>query len=363
MKKKLIIFLLCIFVVALLLPGCSKPAPAPAPAPGPSEPGEPAKDPFHVSFTAGRPGDPWYVLSHALATFINDRSDWLTAEVVATAGITDNTRLLMDDPAMRANHVNATMLPGANIWGEGVYFPLQIGMVAMLNDTWVTLDPDIKTLADFSGKTIVLPRDVPDGYTWIFRNWLDLAGVTDYRLMHGGIDARLTALRDGAAEVGLLPFDFYYPNTYTLSASMMELSSRGTLYFPNMGNIAENRRLIAEACETDPFTGDKVLPPLAAVVPANSFGPEQNEDQSFVSTPVYWSAGVEMPEDVVYEITRILWEAAEGGEFIPYHAMGQGLTTEFITMSFWADETERLANFHPGALKFYNEKGVTLKTF
>ena len=37
---------------------------------------------------AGRLGDPWFVLSQALAYFVNKQSDWLRLEVVATPGVT-----------------------------------------------------------------------------------------------------------------------------------------------------------------------------------------------------------------------------------------------------------------------------------
>lgn len=360
MKKKTLVFLLCVLLLVVMVSGCGK-KPA-AEAPKPAEETQ-KKEPVHISIAAGRPGDMWYVLSHALATFITERSDWLTADVVATAGVTDNTRLLMGEKALRGTHVNVTMLPGATIWGEGEYMPLKIGMLVMLNETFVTLNPRIKSLADFSGKTVVLPRDVPDGYAWIFRNMLDIAGATNYKLMHGGIDARLTALRDGAAQVGVLPFDYYYPGEFALSASLLELGARGTLYFPNQGDIHKSLAVITEACITDPFVGGKALPPLGMVAPAGALGTTQSEPMAFVSTPVYWSAGIEMPEDVVYEITRILYEAAKNGDFIPYHAMGKGLTVDFITRSFWEDENERFEMYHPGALKFYREIGVTLKSF
>ena len=359
MKKTVLLIFLCLLLAVFTVTGCSSTPPVEDP---PETNGE-TKEPVHISFAAGRPGDMWYVLSHALTTFINERSDWLTADVVATAGVTDNTRLLMGEEELRGTHVNVTMLPGATVWGEGEYLPLQIGMLVMLNETFVTLDPNIKTLADFSGKTVVLPRDAPDSYGWIFRNMLDLAGATNYSLMHGGIDARLTPLRDGAAEVGVLPFDFYYPNEFALSSSLMELGARGNLYFPNQGNISENLNIVTQACVTDPFVGDKALPPMGMVAPAGSLGATQTEDMVYVSTPVYWSAGTEMPEDVVYEITRILYEAAQNGDFVPYHAMGKGITADFLTMSFWADEQERRDMFHPGALKFYDEVGATLNAF
>lgn len=358
MKKRTLVIFMCLFLCVSIVTGCGSSPKEQAPAPAADK-----KEPYHISFAAGRPGDTWYVLSHALATFINERSDWLTADVVATAGVTDNTRLVVGDKNLRSTHVNVTMLPGATVWGEGQYMPLQIGMLCMLNETFVTLNPKIKTLADFSGKTVALPRDVPDGYAWIFRNMLDLGGAKGYKLLHGGTGDRLTALQDGAAEVGTLPFDFYYPNEYALSSQLMELGARGTLYYPNQGNIDQNLDFVAQACVTDPFVGKSELPPLGMIAPAKSIAETQTEDMVYVSTPVYWSAGVEMPEDVVYEITRILYEAAKNGDFEPYHAMGKGIKPEFLPMSFWKDDAQIKAMFHPGALKYYNEVGAELKSF
>ncbi len=85
--------------------------------------------------------------------------------------------------------------------------------------------------------------------------------------MHGGIGDRLSALRDGACHVGVLPFDYFHPDEYALSASLIELRARGTLYFPNQGNIDENLDLIEKACKTDPFTGKKEQPAMAMVAP------------------------------------------------------------------------------------------------
>ncbi|GEM_PF-1138391 len=370
MFRRILILSLCLLIIGFLglgIVGC-QPQPEPVEEPEPPEEVEPVeepeiREPFHLGITAGRPGDMWYVLSHGLATYINERSEWLTAEVIATAGVADNTRLLVGDVEGRATHLNATMIPGVSVWGEGEYYPLKIAMLAMLNEVWVTLDSNIVTLDDFEGTNVVLARDVPLGYGWIYDNWLKAAGVENYSLLHGGIDARLDALRDGAADVGMLPFDFYFPDEYTLSSSFMELSARGTLYYPNQGNIDENLALVAEACEMDPFIDEHKLPPLGMVAPAEAFGPTQTEPVVFVATPIYWSAGIEVPDDVVYEVTRIIYEAAGNEDFVPYHAMGRGITEDFVIRSFWETEEERLANYHPGALKYYDDIGITLKHF
>lgn len=349
MKKKRLIILLAVFM--MVFTGIITDV---APA---------TKEKTSISIAAGRPGDAWYVLSHALTTFINERSDWLRADVVATAGVTDDTRLLMKKPEKRANHLNVTMIPGMKVWGEGKYIPLKIGSLLHLASAWVTLDPNFKTLADLKGKAVTLPRKVPKGYTWIFADLLKQAGVWDsIKPMHGGLGAGLIALRDGAAPAGLQMFSFVYPDGFGLGGKLEELQTRGTLYFLQQGNVEANIQAIAKACRSEEFA-DLDLPTMAIVVPAKALGPTQKEDMAVVSCPIFWAAGKEMPDNVVYEVTRILYEAAKNGDFVPFHMMGRGITPDFLTTSFW--ETEELCrkNYHPGALKFYDSIGVRLKSF
>ncbi|MDI6752839.1 MAG: TAXI family TRAP transporter solute-binding subunit [Thermodesulfobacteriota bacterium] len=322
-----------------------------------------AKEKKSITIAAGRPGDVWYVLSHALATFINERSDKLKADVVTTAGVTDNTRLIMGKTEFRATHINVTMIPGHNVWGKGEYFPLKIGSLVHLASVWITFDPKIKTFTDLKGKAVAVPRKVEKGYTWIFVDQLKQAGVWEsVKPMHGGLSALVTALRDGAAHAGVMMFDFVYPNEFRLGSYLEELKARATLHFIQQGNVDANIAMIAKACRSEEFAALN-LPTLALVVPAKAMGPTQTEAMAVVSCPVYWSAGKEMPNDVVYEITKILYEAAKKGEFAPYHTMGKGVTPDFLTTSFW--ETEKLCqdNFHPGALKFYDDVKIRLKSF
>jgi TRAP-type uncharacterized transport system substrate-binding protein len=315
-----------------------------------------------ITIAAGRPGDVWNVLSHALAKFINERSETLKATVVATAGVTDNTRLIMGKKEFRETHLNVTMIPGHNVWGKGEYYPLKIGSLVHLASAWVTLEPKLKTLSDLKGKAVGLPRKVEKGYAWIFADLLAQAGVWDsVKPMHGGLKAVLTALQDGAAHAGVLMFDYIYPNEYKLGSSLEELKARGSLYFLQQGNVKANIDMIAKACRSREFA-ELNLPTLALVVPAKALWSTQDEAMVVLSCPVYWSAGKEMPNDVVYEITRIIYEAAKKGDFSPYHFTGKGITPDFLTTSFWAAEKCK-ENYHPGAVKFYDDAKIRLKSF
>ena len=54
--------------------------------------------------------------------------------------------------------------------------------------------------------------------------------------------------------------------------------------------------------------------------------------------------------------------AAEKGEFGQYHVIGKGMTPDFLVTSFWPNEEACRKNYHPGALKYFDERGITLKS-
>ena len=315
-----------------------------------------------VVFAAGRPDDAWFALSHGLASMINERSEWLEAEVVATAGIGDATRLAQRSPEKRANHIIITMTPGMELWATPEYTTKKIGSMGMLSSALVTLDPAIKTWADLKGKTIALPRKVPQSYTYLYIDMLRQAGILDsVKLRHGGTSSCLTALQDGAADAGVIMVSYTFPDNAAPGQFLEQLQTRGTVYFPEQGNTEKNIQMMTEAGKQEEFKAAAV-PALAMVAKPGSFGPSQTEPLTIMTPPVDWAAGTQVSDKVVYEITRIMYEAAEKGEFGQYHVIGKGMTPEFLVTSFWPTEEDFRKNYHSGALKYFDERGIKLKS-
>ncbi|MBO4317995.1 MAG: hypothetical protein J5855_06955 [Mailhella sp.] len=315
-----------------------------------------------IVFAAGRPDDAWFALSHGLATMINERSEWLEAEVVATAGIGDATKLAQRDPEKRKNHIVITMTPGMELWATPEYTTKKIGSMGMLASALVTLDPKIKTWADLKGKTIALPRKVKQSYTYLYIDMLQQAGILDtVKLRHGGTSACLTALQDGAADAGAITIDFLFPDKATPGSFLEQLQTRGPVYFIEQGNTQKNIDMMAQAGKQKEFEGAAV-PPLAMVAPAGSFGPTQTEPLTIMTPPVFWAAGTQVPDKIIYEVVRIMYEAAKNNEFGQYHVRGKGMTADFVVTSFWPTVEECRKNWHPGALKYFDEHGIQLKT-
>ena len=322
-----------------------------------------AREITDITIASGRPGDAWNVVSHALAEFINKRSEWLRATVIATAGVSDDTRLVVAKKDKRPNTILVSMIPGWRDLGAGEYKAYKIGSLLHLSSVWVTLDSNLSSLEDLKGKTVTMPRKIPKNYVWIFAGLLRQAGVWEtVTPVYGGLGSGLTALRDGAAQAGVQMYDFIYPDGYKLGSGLEELQTRGTLYFIQQGNVKANLQAIAKSVRSEDFEGMD-LPTLASVVPAGSLGETQTEDMAVVTCPIFWAASKDVSDEIVYEFTRILYEAAKAGDFKDYHAVGKGITPDFLVSSFWETEKEARENYHPGALKFYDEVGAKMRSF
>jgi TRAP-type uncharacterized transport system substrate-binding protein len=112
-----------------------------------------------------------------------------------------------------------------------------------------------------------------------------------------------------------------------------------------VGFVDFTKEVIDKTYEKAPFP---YIPPV--YVPEGTYLPDQKGFWA-IGVDNYYACDKELPDDVVYEMLRVLYDHVD--EFKNYHAMGKGIAKESIGRM--AVPVDRI---HPGAVKFFEDKGI-----
>ncbi len=289
----------------------------------------------------GRLGDSWFVLSQALAYFVNKQSDWLRLEVVATPGVSAGAEIASKDyekyifispyyglktnPSLkRIDYYDKERIIGfctGNVW------------------LWITYDKNIKTAQDLVGKKVFVGR--PGGARLIFETAVlkEQRILDKVKLLNGGYGGGRNALRDGLADVAVMNFDYILPAGFKKGALLEDLETRKPVYYINL--MPKELQLKLEMVPVRIYAGalDKKT---------------QKEPVYASIDAIYWCVDERMDEAVVREVTRILY--ANAGKFTSWHAQGASITKESVPTYVLAAQL-----MHPVAMKYYQEQGAKVK--
>jgi TRAP transporter TAXI family solute receptor len=301
-----------------------------------------------ILIAGARVGDSWYVLSQALANFINNGSTWLRAEVAATPGLTANFEMLGDKPQeyIAVGNLGSFLLykkPGEFTQKRGIYDKARF--IANANSQtvlWVTYDKNIKGHQDFVGKRVNTHRHgaaIADDLAAILNAWGVLDKVKISRTAWGeGTDL----LADGLVDIMALPVDHVYPASFKKGGNIAKLEAKKPIYYIGMEDSEMLDRLRDQGHATVPIK-----------VPAGALDPKTQPTALWAfGDPVFFMADERMNEDVVTEVTRIICESA--GKWGSWHVQGAHMTIEFIPAMPFKD----VSLVHPGAMKYYKQHGI-----
>lgn len=287
-----------------------------------------------------------YVLCFALADMINKYSKWLTAVSVETAGPVENMKVAIKKGNIKTSifHTNMTAWYEAR---DGVTpfegNPHTWALVAREFNflvEMVTLDPDIKSFKDLAGKRVSLFHKGSASEA-VGRAAMQLYGVYDKAKIHYlSYDKAKDALLDGTLDAAFQTLVASAPK-FLASPATDELMSAKKVYCVNIP-LEDEQKL--QKMVGWPFSLETV---------PKSADPRMQNDWVVISGANAWACDFSVPDDVVYEIVRILNEHME--EFKTYHASALEWTPE----GFVKVLAER-KYFHPGALKYYDEQGIKI---
>ncbi len=338
MKKSLALMLTLVLVLSLVLAGCSQPAPEeptgeePA-AEKPAE--EPKAETMELAFATGGTSGTYYPLGGAIANVWNNNIDGVNVTIQPAGASVENINrvssgevdivLAMNNVADDAFNGNGKSFPKAleNFKAVGVVYPEVMHVVT-------TQDSGINSIADLKGKAIN-PGPPGSGTYVTALPILEAFGIgpADFDSKPGSFSDAVAGLKDGTIDAAFAVVSFP-------SSAVKEIATTNPV-----------KILEIEGAEFDKL---KETVPFAAQFPIT--GGEyngQDEDASTVTLQAVMYVKEDLPEDLVYNLTKVMYEntdaIAEG------HARGKQIMLENALNGVTTP-------VHAGAQKYYDEKDI-----
>ena len=314
-----------------------------------------AREKKEILIYSARFGGINYMAGVTLAELLNKNHSWIKASNLESAGSIENIKRGADDPKDRARSIRlgVSIVYGAAKDGLAPLFKkkrenmrLLFSHMISLSGLFLTADPDIRVPADLKGKRVGVGER---GSAFLVETRFllkDCLGVWDQiKKEYLGFKAARDAFMDGLIDAVYSPGNIRGKGRYGVHPLMKSaLQLKKGLHF-------------VKVTEEDISRGSKATgwPLSTMTVPAGAFRKNVPDQDALVyNTALLFWAYEDLPEDIAYEITKIAHENTK--KFGEAHAAMRIMSPETMTFLPAASEKE----IHPGALKYYKEKGITL---
>ncbi|HYF92342.1 MAG TPA: TAXI family TRAP transporter solute-binding subunit [Symbiobacteriaceae bacterium] len=340
-------FLLAIMLTLSLLAGCGGAKPAetkpaesgstPAPAPAPAKPAQVQNINVATATTAGV----YYPLGNAFAMLWNEKVPGVKASAQATAGTVENVKLMgrkEAEVAFAQNGVIYYAVSGTESFAAQGKQSFLRGMTHLYPNVMqiaVRKDANIKSLADLKGKKFV-PGANGSATELNSREILGVAGI-DYRerkdiavdyLDYGqAAEAIKNRQAHGNLIAGGLP-----------TAAVIDMFTSGDV---ELLNLSENE--VAAITKKYPWY-------FKVVIPKGTYK-GQEADVVTVAVANILVTREDLPEELIYNLTKSLYDNHDS--LVKSHSAAADMKLEDGLKGITG-----VLELHPGAAKFFKEKGV-----
>jgi hypothetical protein len=288
-----------------------------------------------ISFGTGNPSGTYYFIGAGFAAMINKYVKGVRVTAESTAASTENARLLIRG---ELNMGLASMGTLVDLKNEGMDVDkVRLIAVGHTSDThWIVRkDSPIKSISDFKGKTIgVGPAGSATLNLYSKKHLTTGWGLTfnDFSPKYLSFSEVATGIRDNTIDAGLIAAG-------APLASVMELA----------------RDIPIRLIETEPEALKKLQAQYTNVVPLvipKGTYPGIDKDVYTYTLPQMWLCRADLPEDLVYQMMKAVYDHPEEKNAI--HPLAKMYTIE----NAFRGTQGVPVGFHPGAIKYYKEKNI-----
>ena len=290
-----------------------------------------------LRFGTGGDQGTYYGFGNVLAQRISSETDTSVVAVVS-AGSQDNIEM-MDMNSYQLGFVQTDVMSyaynGTNLFAEtGAISDFStVAALYMEQVQIVTLDPNIKTVADLKGKTV----SIGSSGSGVYYNALDILGAygiteSDIKPTYQSFGDSVDALQDGKIDAAFV----------VAGAPTVAVSTLATTHQVYLVSIDQEHldTLLSTSPYYSPYT-----------IKADVYGTP--EDCQTVAVGAVVIARDDVSEDAVYDVVSTIFNDKDA--IAQSHDKGRELDLAFAT-------SITPVPFHPGAAKYFADQGITVAT-
>lgn len=345
--KKLMSLLLATLMMASVLSGCggggaaSTPAASGSAASGSAASGSAAAGTGaadSLTFSTGGSQGTYYAFGGVLSQYVTSNTG-LTVTAIESGGSQNNIENIQDGAAQLAfaqSDVMSYAFAGTNLFAESgaVTDFSTVADLYMEQVQIVTTNPDIKTVADLKGKNV----SIGDAGSGVYYNAMDILGA--YGLTEQDINPTYQGFGDSADALQDGKLDAAFVVAGAPTTAITSLATTKSVYLVSLDD-----EHIDKLIETSPYYSKYVIS-------AGTYEGLDN-DTTTVAVGAVVIARDDVSEDAIYDFVSTIFENLDA--ISAQHAKGAELNVEFA-----ASVTS--VPYHPGAAKYFAEKGITVPT-
>jgi TRAP transporter TAXI family solute receptor len=298
----------------------------------------PGAGPRRISIATGGTGGVYYPLGGALARLVSESVPGVEATAEVTSASVDNLKLIRTRQADVAFTLADSLLDAHLGRGAFAESPVPVAALAVLYTNYTHLvaraGAGVVRVADLRGK-VVSTGSAGSGTEVIALRMLEAAGLdprSDVKAQSLGAGPSADALRDGK-------LDAFFWSGGVPTAAVLDLFHALT------GEL----RLVPNGELVDALNGKHGGALYRRVVVGKGVYPGVAEDTAVVGVSNVLVVHPAMTDDLAYRITRLLFDRRADLEAV--HGEARHLTLETAVAG-------SPVTFHPGARRFYAERGV-----